>query len=105
MDRYRLVFPPLPGYIVLYSFFMVPLTSMFYKDIYAPIAVGIIIGYVSYDMMHYYLHHADPKDGTFMKEMKSYHMIHHYRDGEVGFGITNKVWDKLFGTELFIKIK
>jgi 4-hydroxysphinganine ceramide fatty acyl 2-hydroxylase len=51
-------------------------------------------------MMHYYLHHADIKEGTFMKEMKSYHMLHHYRNGAVGFGITNKVWDKLFGTEL-----
>jgi 4-hydroxysphinganine ceramide fatty acyl 2-hydroxylase len=99
MDRYRLVFPPAPGFIVLYLFFGVPLENIFTYHTYAPLAMGIIFGYVSYDMMHYYLHHADIKSG-FMKEMKSYHMLHHYRDGEVGFGITNKLWDKLFGTEL-----
>jgi len=101
MDRYRLVFPPAPGYLVIYLFLGLPLEKIFTVDIYAPLSAGIIIGYVSYDMMHYYIHHADPKDGTFMKEMKSYHMLHHYRNGAVGFGITNKVWDKLFGTELF----
>ena len=32
--------------------------------------------------------------------MKSYHMQHHYKNGTVGFGVSSKLWDVAFGTEL-----
>ena len=35
--------------------------------------------------------------------MKTYHMKHHYGgQPHVGFGITTKFWDKVFGTELIL---
>ncbi len=32
MDRYRLVFPPLPGFILMYIFFGTPVRTLFYYD-------------------------------------------------------------------------
>jgi 4-hydroxysphinganine ceramide fatty acyl 2-hydroxylase len=37
--------------------------------------------------------------------MKSYHLQHHYRNGTVGFGISMKFWDYVFGTELIVKTR
>ena len=54
---------------------------------------GILSGYVCYDMVHYFLHHSNPQEGTWAKHMKIYHMQHHYKNGLVGFGDTKKVRD------------
>lgn len=32
-------------------------------------------------------------------------MAHHYNDFESGFGVTNRFWDKVFGTELIMPAK
>jgi len=61
---------------------------------------GILSGYVCYDMVHYFLHHSNPQEGTWAKHMKIYHMQHHYKNGLVGFGVTMKFWDRIFDTEL-----
>lgn len=99
MDPGRLVFPPTMGY-TLYFLFLYPLISwiMVWPNIAAPFWVGLIIGYVMYDMTHYYLHHTRPLL-QFHRDLKSYHMHHHYWDPDHGYGITNKVWDWVFGTK------
>ena len=56
------------------------------------LAAGEVFGYVLYDMIHYYIHHATPKDNYF-KDLKRYHMLHHYKQGTIGFGVSSKVWD------------
>lgn len=60
---------------------------------------GAFFGYICYDMTHYYLHHAQVMEIHF-KEMKRYHLAHHYKNFESGFGITSKLWDWIFGTVL-----
>jgi len=90
-----------------------------------------MLGYVMYDVTHYYLHHAQPtrpvtknlkvkqcqvsKPGTFFsfvsglhKEslfvmfflmiLQKYHLNHHFRIQDKGFGITSSLWDIVFGT-------
>ena len=32
--------------------------------------------------------------------MKKEHMQHHYKNGTVGFGVTNKFWDTVFDTKV-----
>lgn len=32
--------------------------------------------------------------------MKKEHMQHHYKNGTVGFGVTNKFWDTVFDTRV-----
>jgi 4-hydroxysphinganine ceramide fatty acyl 2-hydroxylase len=64
------------------------------------VGAGAIFGYVCYDMCHYFLHHGKPPI-EYLRELKTYHLNHHYKNWELGFGITTKFWDRVFGTELF----
>lgn len=59
---------------------------------------GGIFGYILYDCTHYFLHHKNLPE--YMRELKKYHLKHHYMDYQLGFGVTSKFWDKVFGTEL-----
>jgi len=34
------------------------------------------------------------------RDLKKYHLQHHFADYENGFGITSRFWDRMFGTEL-----
>ena len=53
---------------------------------------------ILYDLMHYSLHHS--KLPAYLREMKKYHLAHHYQNFELGFGVTSKLWDLAWGTEL-----
>eukprot|EP00122_Pirum_gemmata_P003688 Pgem_evm1s3338 len=98
MDKMRLVMPP-----TLFAILAVPVLS-FYRiflsfEIVAGVGAGTIMGYVLYDMMHYYVHHGIPAT-EYLREMKTYHLNHHYKNYDEGFGITSKFWDRVFHTEL-----
>ncbi|KAI3466890.1 hypothetical protein Pfo_023553 [Paulownia fortunei] len=58
---------------------------------------GGLLGYVMYDVTHYYLHHGQPTSEV-PKGLKKYHLNHHFRIQKKGFGITSSLWDKVFGT-------
>ncbi|CAL5357913.1 unnamed protein product [Camellia sinensis] len=58
---------------------------------------GSLLGYVMYDVTHYYLHHGQPT-GQATRHLKKYHLNHHFRIQDKGFGITSLIWDKVFGT-------
>ncbi|KAG8681508.1 fatty acid alpha-hydroxylase, partial [Ceratobasidium sp. 395] len=85
MDRLRLVMPP-----ILFASLSFPFTRLAYLLFPVAVANGIISGafafYVLYDCMHYALHHT--KLPQYMREMKKYHLAHHYKNFELGFGVT-----------------
>ncbi|KDP34618.1 hypothetical protein JCGZ_11141 [Jatropha curcas] len=58
---------------------------------------GTLLGYVIYDLTHYYLHHGQPST-LLSKSLKKYHLSHHFKVQDVGFGITSTLWDIVFGT-------
>ncbi|KAK4683721.1 4-hydroxysphinganine ceramide fatty acyl 2-hydroxylase, partial [Tremellales sp. Uapishka_1] len=97
MDRLRLVMPP-----TLFFVLETPFTKLAHLVFPKAIANGIISGafafYILYDMMHYALHHT--KLPQYLAEMKRYHLAHHYKNFELGFGVTSKVWDYVFNTVL-----
>ncbi|KAF8999105.1 fatty acid-2 hydroxylase [Cyathus striatus] len=97
MDRLRLVMPP-----VLFALLEFPFTQLAYALFPVAVANGIISGafafYILYDCMHYALHHS--RLPQYMKEMKKYHLAHHYKNFELGFGVTSKIWDIVFNTLL-----
>ncbi|KAG0324062.1 fatty acid alpha-hydroxylase [Dissophora globulifera] len=98
MDRLRLVMPP--ALAVALAIPLNKLVHAFVPEAQAfALMAGLIFGYVLYDMTHYYLHHAKVFKLHF-KEMKTYHLAHHYKNFEGGYGITSKIWDKVFNTEL-----
>ncbi|KAF6166182.1 hypothetical protein GIB67_023892 [Kingdonia uniflora] len=96
MDGLRLVFPPAAAAILCFPFWnMVKLIST--PTTTPALFGGGLLGYVMYDVTHYYLHHGQPtKEVT--RELKRYHLNHHFRIQDKGYGITSKLWDKVFGT-------
>ena len=46
----------------------------------------------------YSLHHT--RLPAYMREMKKYHLAHHYKNFDLGFGVTSKIWDYVFNTVL-----
>ncbi|XP_069676062.1 fatty acid 2-hydroxylase [Periplaneta americana] len=101
-DERRLLFPPVPAGIlgvILYSLL---------RHIYPPwmisfVAAGTVIGYITYDLIHFYLHYGSPAAGSYLYYMKRYHNQHHFTHHETGFGISSSLWDKIFGTEIILR--
>ncbi len=63
------------------------------------LGVGFLIGYLVYDMTHFYVHHYKPKTrvGKLLREL---HMRHHFQDHTRGFGVSAPFWDYVFRTPL-----
>ncbi|KAA6412329.1 MAG: fatty acid hydroxylase [Lasallia pustulata] len=99
MDKLRLVMPP-TLFVVLAAPFWKLAHTVFFYNWYAATAVycGGIFGYICYDLTHYFLHHRTLP--SYYRELKKYHLQHHFADYENGFGVTSRFWDRVFGTEL-----
>ena len=61
-----------------------------------------MLGYFAYDLTHYSLHHIDTSKhkGTYFHKLQRYHNQHHFGGEELGFGVSSKLWDVIFRTEL-----
>ncbi|EXJ90130.1 cytochrome P450 oxidoreductase [Capronia epimyces CBS 606.96] len=99
MDKYRLVMPPSMFLILATPFYRLA-HAVFWYNWYAAVTVfsGGIFGYVCYDCTHYWLHHRQLP--SYVRELKKYHLAHHYQNFELGFGVTSKFWDYIWGTQL-----
>lgn len=58
---------------------------------------GFLLGYLLYASMHYAKHAWEPPF-RFMQPLWRNHHLHHYRNEELGFGVSSTVWDRIFGT-------
>lgn len=95
-DKLRLVMPPGAS---------VPLSALFFglfvlvfgtPHSYALFA-GFLLGYLTYDYTHYWLHHFVPRS-SLGKRLREQHMRHHFQDHRYGFGVSSPLWDIVFGT-------
>lgn len=96
-EKYRLVFPIAPGLLIMYGFIYWPISLIYPEEWHYQVYAGLLVGYMAYDLLHYFFHHSSPQAG-WVKDLKAYHMQHHYRNGQVKFGVSNKFWDKIFFT-------
>ncbi|KAJ4170665.1 fatty acid alpha-hydroxylase [Fusarium falciforme] len=104
MDKYRLVMPPTLFVVLAYPFWHFAHAVFAYSWHAATGAfAGGLFGYICYDLTHYFLHHQNLP--LWYKELKKYHLAHHFLDYELGFGVTSKFWDSIFGTELIYNVK
>lgn len=104
MDSLRLVFP-IALSVILSLIFKGGLYNHTMPTLVADaFFAGKLLGYMWYDLFHYYAHHSRPHIKYF-SFMKSYHMNHHYKDPNKGFGVSNHFWDIVFGTLLPISYK
>ncbi|EFQ33398.1 cytochrome b5-like Heme/Steroid binding domain-containing protein [Colletotrichum graminicola] len=99
MDKYRLVMPPTLFVVLATPFYKLAHCVFSYSwHVATAVFCGGIFGYVCYDLTHYFLHHQNLP--LWYKELKKYHLQHHFLDYELGFGVTSRFWDSVFGTEL-----
>lgn len=94
-DRQRLFMPPVPSILLAGIIFGVQYLLLGgYTFGFFP---GFMIGYLLYASMHYAMHAFAPPF-KFMKPLWRNHHLHHYKDEELGFGVSNTFWDRVFGT-------
>lgn len=96
MDFDRLVFPPVPA-MMLAAPFWISAPRVLGTEAGYPWLIGFAAGYLIYDMTHFWIHHAVPKN-SFLKMQKRRHVHHHYFQHSVNFGISNPLFDVVFGT-------
>jgi 4-hydroxysphinganine ceramide fatty acyl 2-hydroxylase len=94
-DASRLVLPPVISLPLATLFYV--LFAFSFGGFAPPIWAGLVSGYVCYDMIHYATHHfaMRSKVGLWLKQ---YHLRHHYKDDEAGYGVSSPLWDYIFGT-------
>ncbi|XP_059916203.1 fatty acid 2-hydroxylase [Gadus macrocephalus] len=96
-DGSRLVFPPGLAAVVTGGLYMA-LHGVLPGVLGDCVFVGGLCGYVVYDMIHYYLHYGSPKRGSYLYNMKAWHVKHHFEHQRAGFGISTTFWDHPFNT-------
>ena len=92
----RLVMPP-GASIPLAALFFGVFWLIFGTADRLPAVRRLPLGYLVYDYMHYYLHHAVPKS-ELGKRLREQHMRHHFQDHRFGFGVSSPLWDAVFRT-------
>jgi sterol desaturase/sphingolipid hydroxylase (fatty acid hydroxylase superfamily) len=95
-DKTRLVFPPggsIPIMIGLYYLFALVVPAAWIE----PFMAFFIISYLTYDYIHYAVHHF-PMKSPVAKFLKHYHLKHHYAGEEGRYGVSSPLWDYVFGT-------
>lgn len=96
-DKGRLVFPPVPAAVLVLGF-RVFFQFLCGNAVGDGLMAGGILGYVSYDMIHYCTHHGNIAKDTFLDRVRSYHIGHHFNDHDSAFGISSQLWDVPFHT-------
>lgn len=95
-DKYRLVFPPGVSLPLAAGFWAAFTYGLGDVHRYGAMA-GLMAGYLSYDMIHYYTHHFVP-EGRVGKYLRRYHLAHHHKEPDKGYGVSSPIWDYVFGT-------
>jgi len=99
-DKERLFMPAVPSLILASVFF---LTFYLILGQYAfPFFPGFMIGYLIYGSMHYAIHAWNPPF-KWMKGLWRNHHLHHYKENDMGFGVSSTLWDHVFGTMFDLK--
>lgn len=95
-DSRRWVMPlvvTLPIALVLFGLF-----SMSFGALGGPLFAGFIHGYLTYDLLHYFIHRGrmPTRLGRFLRQ---YHLTHHFAAPERHFGVSSPLWDVVFRTK------
>jgi sterol desaturase/sphingolipid hydroxylase (fatty acid hydroxylase superfamily) len=62
-------------------------------------SLGLVIGYVAYDLTHYACHQL-PMKGKLARIIKRHHTRHHHAQQNGNYAFTGLVWDHLLGTRI-----
>ena len=82
LDKNRLVFPVVPAVGFAILFYCIYL-ALWPRAVGQCLFAGTILGYVAYDLTHYFLHHG-VMHLDYFKRLKKYHVKHHFEDQNHG---------------------
>lgn len=99
-DKQRLFMPAVPSLIIASLFFF--LFYLLMGKYVFPFFPGFMLGYLLYGTMHYAIHAWNPPF-KWMKPLWRNHHLHHYKHGDLGFGVSSTIWDHVFGTMYDLK--
>src|SRR5690349_11021337 len=94
-DKDRLAMPPLLSVTIATILLLV--FRLFLGDLVFSFLPGFIVGYAGYLSVHYMVHAFQPPRNVF-KWLWINHGIHHYKNGDVVFGVSSPLWDYIYGT-------
>jgi sterol desaturase/sphingolipid hydroxylase (fatty acid hydroxylase superfamily) len=94
-DKKRLAMPPVVAVVLATSLlFLFELVLGQYAFAYL---AGFVVGYALYLVVHYLVHmYAPPRN--FLRAIWVNHSIHHYSENDILFGVSQPLWDYVFGT-------
>jgi len=108
----RRIITPLPMSLAIASLvFPILFAVVRYPDASRALAVGLVLGYVYYDYMHYDLHLGTPIEKwpdwipmgikRYVQRLRRAHRNHHYAPNghEASFSVSGAFWDRVFHTE------
>lgn len=98
-DEERLLMPPVPGLImasVLFVFFFGVFWLLGISELTFGFFPGFFSGYLMYSFVHRATHVMRPPKK--FKNIWHHHSLHHYQYPEKAFGVSNTLWDRVFGT-------
>ncbi|RJL33531.1 sterol desaturase family protein [Bailinhaonella thermotolerans] len=95
-DPLRAVLPPLASLVVTLAGHGV-LRLALGPDHALPATAGFVAGYLSYDLLHYHLHHGRPRT-RLGRWLRNRHLRHHFEDDTRWYGVSAFWWDRPFGT-------
>lgn len=104
-DKERLFMPPVPSLILSSVIFMLMFMvgEIFGAGNYVfAFFPGFLLGYLIYGSMHFAIHAWNPPF-KWMKPLWRNHHLHHYKNTELGFGVSSTLWDHVFGTMFDLK--
>lgn len=98
-DQERLLMPPVPGLILgslLFGFFAIFFKLIGSGDFVWGFFPGFFLGYLLYSFVHRATHVYKPPKG--FEKLWAHHSLHHYKYPNACFGVSNTLWDRVFGT-------
>jgi sterol desaturase/sphingolipid hydroxylase (fatty acid hydroxylase superfamily) len=99
-DKERLFMPPVPSLILASVLFSAQYGIAFFFELHPYVFAffpGFMLGYLMYGTMHYAIHAWNPPY-KWMKPLWRNHHLHHYKNEQLGFGVSSTLWDHVFGT-------
>lgn len=94
-DKDRLAMPPVLSIAI--ATLLLFILKLFIGDFVYAFLPGFLVGYAFYLLIHYLVHiHRAPKN--IFRNLWINHGTHHYKDGQIIFGVSSPLWDYVYGT-------
>lgn len=75
----------------------VPLAALVYLLAGAGFALGLLCGFARYEYVHWRIHFREPRTAR-QRRLRAHHLAHHACSSNAFFGVTTRLWDRVFGT-------